>query len=118
MKINKILIKVALITTIIAICSSCICYAAGDLPDLGGFKPTVQSGKIIDITNTVLGVIISIGVILITVFIAITGFSMILGSVEEKAVAKEKISGYLIAVVVLTSGATIAKVIISVAESF
>lgn len=118
MRINKQLIKVILIATLIVICNSCICYAAGDLPNLGSYKPTVQDGKIIEVTNIVLGVIIAIGAILITVFIAITGFGMILGSAEEKAVAKEKFGGYLIAAVILTGGATIAKVIISVAETF
>lgn len=89
------------------------------LPSLDSVsKPTAQGGTIIDVTNIILNATIVIGVILITVFIAITGFGMILGSAEEKAVTKEKFTGYLIAAFVLTGGAAIARIIISVAESF
>ena len=89
------------------------------LPSLNDVsRPTAQGGTIIDVTNIILNATIVIGVILITVFIAITGFGMILGSAEEKAVTKEKFTGYLIAAFVLTGGAAIARIIISVAESF
>ena len=89
------------------------------LPSLGAVsRPTAQGGTIIDVTIIILNATIVIGFILITVFIAITGFGMILGSAEEKAVTKEKFTGYLIAAFVLTGGAVIAKIIISVAESF
>lgn len=89
------------------------------LPSLNAVsRPTAQGGTIIDVTNIILNATMVIGVILITVFIAITGFGMILGSAEEKAVTKEKFTGYLIAAFVLTGGAAIAKIIISVAESF
>lgn len=116
---KKILFKTTLLLISIFILCSCKCSAANGLPDLSGYSaPTVQDGVIITITNTLLGVLIAIGTILITIFIALTGFGMILGSVEEKAVAKEKFSGYLIAAVVLTGGATIAKIIISIAENF
>ena len=118
MKKNKQLLRVILITIVIVVCNTCICQAAGNLPNLGNYKPSVGGGKIMEVTNIVLGIMIAIGAILITVFIAITGFGMILGSAEEKAVAKEKFTGYLIAAVLLTGGATIAKFIISFAESF
>ena len=118
MKIKKQLLIVILITMVIVVCNSCICQAAGTLPSLGSYKPTIEEGKLIEVTEIVLGVIIAIGCILITVFIAITGFGTILGSAEEKAVAKGKFAGYLIAAVILTGGATIAKLIISIAETF
>lgn len=120
MRINKRIIRVIFIATLIIICNSCICHAAsGKLPSLDlDYKPTAQNGKIINITETILGVIIAVGAILIVVFIALTGFGMILGSASEKAVAKEKFAGYLIAAVILTGGATIAKIIISIAETF
>ena len=115
MKINKQLLRVILITIVIVACNSCICQAAGTLPNLGMYQPNVENGKLIEITEIVLGAIIVIGGILITVFIAVTGLGMVVGSAEEKAVAKEKFGGYLIAVVILTGGAAIAKIIISVA---
>ena len=125
--------------------TSCVCYAGAQiapggtsggegstsgsggssgglgLPSLEGYgyRPIAQEyGKTIDVLEIVLGAVIAIGSILITVFIALTGFGMILGSAEEKAVAKEKFAGYLIAVVILTGWATIAKIIIGVAEKF
>lgn len=119
MRINKKLFKVILIATLLIICNSCICYAAGTLPSLGTEnQPTAIGGKLMEVTNTILGAVIAVGVVMITIFIAITGFGMILGSAEEKAVAKEKMGGYLIATVILIGGATIARLIISVASSF
>lgn len=118
MKKNKQLFRVIFIAILIVICNSCICYASGSLPSLGNYKPTIQDGKIIDVTEIVLGALIAIGSVLIVVFIALTGFGMILGSAEEKAVAKEKFAGYLIAALILTGGATVAKVLIGIAETF
>lgn len=120
MKLNNKIINIILMATLIVICNSCICYA-DNLPTLDNYEPPYQSlggGAVNEVINHVLGAVIAIGAILITIFIAITGFGMILGSAEEKAVAKEKMSGYLIAAVILTGGATIAKVIISIAEGF
>lgn len=121
MKIKKILKKISLIIIMMAIClcNFSMCYAKEILPNKDSYKPTVQGGGVLtNATNKILGAIIIIGVVLITVFIGITGFETILGSSEEKAVAKEKFGGYLIAAIILTGGATIARIIIAIAGSF
>lgn len=144
MRIDKIVFKIMVLTILIVICNSYICFAAQDLnDDLGGggtpsedipitvegdaskryptldsnYKPDVEGSKVIEITNSILGVIMVIGVICIVVFIALTGFGTILGSASEKAELKSKFVGYIIAAILITSGATIAKLIISVAET-
>lgn len=71
------------------------------------------SEKVRKITATVLGWIAAIGGILITVLIAVTGFETIMGSAEEKAFAKEKMMGYIIAAALVTSGSAIASFIIN-----
>ena len=112
MKINKQLLRVILIAILIIVCNSCICQA---IPvDTGSFRPEIQDGKLIDSAEIILGAIVAVGGVLITVFIAITGFGMILGSAEEKAVAKEKLIGYIIAAVVLFGGATIVNFLIDI----
>ena len=119
MKINKKIIRVILIATLIIICNSCICHAAnGKLPTLGNYEPPAQGGTMIEATNIILGVIIVVGVVLIVVFIALAGFNMITGSVEEKAITKEKFGGYFIAAIVLIGGASLAKILIAIAETF
>lgn len=111
MKINIQLLIVILITILIVLCNSCICQAIS--VDTGSFRPEIQEGKIIDSAEIILGAIVAVGGVLITVFIAITGFGIILGSAEEKAVAKEKFVGYIIAAVVLFGGAAIANFLIN-----
>lgn len=147
MRIDKIVFKIMLLTILIVICNSYMCYAGFEInDDLGGgggtpnpskdtsitvegdtskryptldsnYKPGVEGSKVIEITNSILGVIMVIGVICIVVFIALTGFGTILGSASEKAELKSKFVGYIIAAILITSGATIAKLIISVAET-
>lgn len=91
--------------------------AGKGLPNLGGVANPLNRVSLGDTTlkiiNTVLGAIMAIGTVLITVLIAVTGFETIMGSADEKAFAKEKMMGYLIAAVLVTSGASIAKFIIS-----
>ena len=53
MKINKQLLRVILITIVIVACNSCICQAAGTLPNLGMYQPNVENGKLIEITEIV-----------------------------------------------------------------
>lgn len=119
MRINKKVIRTILIATLIIVCNSCICNAAsGKLPMLDSYQPNAQGGTMITAVNMILGIIIAVGVVLIVIFIALTGFGMILGSAEEKAVKKEKIGGYLVAVFILTGGAIIAKILIAIAETF
>lgn len=119
MKITKQIIRIILIAILIIMCNSCICHAAGGkLPTLGNYKPNAQGGTIIEATNIILGVIIVLGVVLIVVLIALTGFDMIMGSVEEKAISKEKFGGYFVAAIILIGGASIAKILIAIAETF
>lgn len=83
------------------------------------FKPTPDnSSKVTTTVSTILSWLIVIGVIAAVIIIAIIGFSFIMGSSSEKAVAKEKFIGILVGAVLITFGSAIAKIIISVAESF
>ena len=83
------------------------------------FKPTPDNSSTVTTkVSTILSWLIVIGVIAAVIIIAIIGFSFIMGSSSEKAVAKEKFIGILVGAVLITFGSAIAKIIISVAESF
>lgn len=83
------------------------------------FKPTPDNSSTVTTkVSTILSWLIVIGVIVAVIIIAIIGFSFIMGSSSEKAVAKEKFIGILVGAVLITFGSAIAKIIISVAESF
>lgn len=137
MKIIKILYQIILITILIVMCSSCICFAAkkenlpplpedatvtGDesigLPDLNnGYKPTTDLGGTgEEIVGKILGVAIAIGGIAGVISIALIGFNTILGSASEKAANQEKYIGVLVGAILITSGSIIARIIMSFAD--
>jgi len=113
---SKIIYTIVIMIAII-ICSCGICEAAGTLPSLsGGYKPTVSGGGATSIINTILSALTIVGICVLVVAIALIGFNMMLGSASEKAVAKEKFIGIIIAAVLLTTGSILARFIISAAQ--
>jgi len=88
------------------------------IPNTGMYEPTIKENPISKgMLQKILGVLQVIGIIGTVVAIALIGFKTMLGSASEKAVEKEKYIGILIAVVMITSGITIAKFIIAVVET-
>lgn len=88
------------------------------IPNTGMYQPTIDTnpisrGKL----EKILAILQVIGVIAIVIAIALVGFKTILGSASEKAMEKEKYMGILIAAIMITSGITIARFIISAIES-
>ena len=137
MKLNEIVCKIIILMFLIIICASNICIAAPEInydPDLSGGQPqqnpTTQGDIEIDysshrpvlgsgatgLISKILGALIVVGIIAIVISIALIGFSTILGSASEKALAQEKFGGIFIAAILLTGIFGIAKLLISVAE--
>lgn len=138
MKISKILYKIIILTTLIAMIIPCnmsfaksgfinqgivltginIGTSSSELPDLDKYQPQPDFGvNAKRIISTILGVLTVIGIIVIVLSIAIIGFNTILGSASEKAEGKEKYVGIFIAALFITFGSIIARIIISVAEN-
>lgn len=132
----KILYKIILILALIIMCTSSICYAEQELPDIhdgggkgiitgdglpdldGNYKPTVQMGDSSkNIVSTILGILTVLGIVVGVVGIALIGFNTILGSASEKAAGQEKYVGIVIAALLITGGSVIAKFIINFAEN-
>lgn len=87
--------------------------------DLSQYKPSLaDSSGWISIVESILGVLQVIGLIGCVILLALFGFNTILGSASEKAVAHEKYGGFLIGIILVTGGISIAKIVISVAEGF
>lgn len=87
--------------------------------NLSQYKPSIaNSSGWISIVESVLGVLQVVGLIGCVILLALFGFNTILGSASEKAVAHEKYGGFLIGIILVTGGISIAKIIISVAEGF
>lgn len=87
------------------------------IPNTGMYKPIIDtnpisSGKL----EKILSILQVIGVIGTVIAVAFVGLNTILGSANEKAIEKEKYMGILVAAVMITSGITIAKFIISIVE--
>lgn len=87
------------------------------IPNTGMYKPTIDPnpisrGKL----EKILSILQVIGVIGTVIAVAFVGLKTILGSANEKAIEKEKYMGILVAAVMITSGITIAKFIISIVE--
>lgn len=120
MKINEILYKIIISTFLIIMCASSICFAANGLPSLGEeYRPQPDFGTTPkSVISKILGALQVVGIILIVISIALIGFNTIIASASEKAAAQEKYVGILVAALLMTGGSVLAKLIISVAESF
>ena len=140
MEIRQILYKVILITMMIIICTSGLCYAKPAPPNLPEDEPTDEptadssefdidtslfdptssltgAGKANEIISGLLGVFTVLGAITTVVSIAIIGFNTILGSANEKAEHNQKLVGVIVGAIVLMCGSIIAKALIGVAET-
>lgn len=87
------------------------------LPTLDeSFKPTASLGSASSMVSTILSILIVLGIVATVIGIALIGFGSILGSASEKAEAQTKIVGIVVAGILITSGCSIAKILISIAE--
>lgn len=92
------------------------------LPTLDdSYRPSIsldaENSKFLDMISTLLSYFIVIGICVIVISTAIIGFDFMMGSANQKAVAKEKFVGLFVAAILLISGSVIAKIIINIAES-
>ena len=87
------------------------------IPNTGEYQPTIKTNPITrGMLQQILGILQVIGIIGIVIAIVMLGFKILLGSASDKAIEKEKIGGILIATILITSGISIAKFIISIME--
>lgn len=92
-------------------------YDPGALKDLdvSGYKVYAEkSTTVVNIINTMLGILTAVGAIMAVVIIAMIGFGYVIGSAEEKAVDQEKLITLLIGAVVLIAGSQIVKIIYNI----
>lgn len=87
----------------------------GETIHMDRFKPAqITDGTaqtMVDLVNSVLGIITAVGIILSVVLIAIIGFNYVIGSANEKAINKEQMLYFLVGAVLLTTGTQIVKLI-------
>ena len=91
------------------------------LPDLDSVtQPSVElsNGNIaFTVVTTILGALRVVGVIALVISISLLGFGAIMGSANDKAIAKEKYMGILVASIMIVAGSAFAEMIIKAAES-
>ena len=87
------------------------------IPDPTKYQPNINTNPVSKgILEKILSILQVIGVIGIVISVAMLGFKTVMGSASDKAVEQEKYGGILIATVMITSGISIAKFIISTLE--
>lgn len=92
-------------------------YMADLTIDPSQYKPEPQQNtKMNSIVGTILGALQIIGAFAIVLGIAVVGFQILLGSVNDKADGKGKAIGFIIGAIMLFSITTIAKLVISAVE--
>ena len=127
--INKVLITLILVITIFLVKPQCIFCDSSELYDADSDKTFLSSldkyktsgedsESVKTIVNNILSLLIAIGVVLATVFIAILGFQNVLGSAEEKAVNHEQMMTLVVGSIILFAGSAIVKILYNVATSW
>lgn len=89
----------------------------GDLNDYGK-TATSDSQRLIDMTESVLGIIQVVGTVLSVVIIMIMGVKYMLGSIEEKAEYKKDFVPYIFGAIFLFTGSWIPQIIYKLAQNF
>lgn len=70
-----------------------------------------NNDDVVNIINTVLGIITVVGAVIAVITVAMIGFYAILGSSEDKALNKEQLVTWFIGAVIMASGSAIVKMI-------
>lgn len=87
------------------------------IPNTAKYQPSINTNPISrGILEKILSILQVVGIIGIVISVAMLGFKTVMGSASDKAVEKEKYVGILIAAVMIISGISIAKFIISAIE--
>lgn len=123
----KIILQIMVMITLFVMIFNNNVYASSGsstgLPALDdGYRPTVSitgdgSSRFEKIIIKLLNFLTVLGICVIVVATAVVGFDSMLGSANQKAIAKEKYIGLIIAALILVVGSVLARVVINVAES-
>lgn len=111
-KLIKLIVSV-LIITLLFVCFQGLAYAI-DAIDPNDYKPNIgqsNTERTKEMANKILGLISSIGAVCSVIVIAIIGIKYMLGSVEEKADYKKKMTTYMVGAVLLFSSTTLPNII-------
>ena len=104
MKNNKILVSIILIITVLAICTAV--FADINPNDYRTTLRLDKNGETMQMTAKVVGVINTIGVIVLIVTVIIVGFKYIVGSIEERAEYKKTMMPIIIGAILLFATST------------
>ena len=93
---------------------------ANPIEDPNSFKPdpirNEDANIIVGRANSIIGIIITIGVIISAVTLAVLGIKYMIGSVEERAEYKKSMIPYLIGAILLFATSTIVGIIANIVE--
>lgn len=78
---------------------------------------TNADGTILNIGNTILGIVTNVGMILAIVLIAILGVKYMMGSTEEKAEYKKSLMPYLVGAILVFGASAIGRAVIGFGSS-
>ena len=124
MKYFKIVINIILIFCIIGIGEIFYLnksYAASGIESLGSLDSYkgdgANSSRLKTRTETILGILQVIGVVISVIILMVMGMKYMFGSVEEKSEFKETMIPYLIGAALVFSGTTIPQIIYQISQN-
>lgn len=82
-----------------------------------GSLPEEDINKITDRANSIIGVIVTVGVVISVVTLAILGIKYMIGSVEERAEYKKSMLPYLIGSILLFAASTVVGIIGTIVQN-
>ncbi len=116
-----ILIVLAVLSLIIIGCLPNYSKASDAIDDPNGYRPTPVGqndiNAITEKTNSIIGIITTVGTVISVITIMILGIKYMVGTVEEKAEYKKSMVPYLIGAVLLFSITTIVRIIASIVQN-
>lgn len=114
-----VLIVLVTLSLIIGAFHNC-CMALDAINDPNYFKPTQNGVGDLNVittkTNSIIGIIVTVGTIISVITMLILGIKYMLASVEEKAEYKKSMMPYLVGAVLLFSGSVIVRLIANIVQ--
>ena len=124
MKIYKIVSVLILLVIFCSISSSVFAaHSAGEIISEGqhfiqaGGKGRIDEGKLINMSDTVYNILLSVGIIAALVVGLVIGIKFVIGGVEQKAEIKGLLIPYIIGLVVLFGAFAIWKIIVDILQT-
>jgi len=115
MKLSKVITIILIFIIVMCFCVNSYAFSPIKFKPSSTMTVTGQS-ELVEEANSIIGIIITAGIVVSVVMLIVLGIKYMLGSADEKATYKKSMIPYLIGALLIFSASTIANIIYNYAK--